>query len=118
MFIEIKWWRIYKTSNNSINSLEWNTVLERWPFLDTESKILSTGKYSINEKTWLISLAEEIKEEKIKEQKAKEIGAKASLSDQLNLLADVCYILTEWMTEPKILEARKTLEDIREILNK
>lgn len=53
-----------------------------------------------------------------KAQKAKEIDAIASLSDQLNLLADVCYILTEWLTEPKILEARKTLENIREILNK
>ncbi len=100
--------------------VEDSTILNRKEISAEIKESVSSGFKKIDIIEGEIVLTDDIEtiNKKIKEQKAKDIDAKASLSDQLNLLADVCYILTEWMTEPKILEARKTLEDIRTILNK
>lgn len=82
--------------------------------------------YKIKYEEWIFVFEDNIEaqelarlkeEQQVKLQKKESIDKIASLSDQLNLLAWTLYKLTEWRTEPEILEARKVYEDIQNILN-
>jgi len=107
-FIEYVQWIDYEVVDNSDG---------KWPVLVWYNKELNQPTQEELRSAW-VEVEKKLKLEELKKQKSEEINSIATLSDQLNLLADVCYILTEWNTEPKILEARKILENIRVVINK
>ena len=87
-----------------------------WATLTWLNKNISQPTQAELEAAWAEVVAlEEAKQ--LKKQKSENIATIASLTDQLNWLWAVCYKLTEWSTDPEILMARKTYEDIQAILN-
>jgi len=55
--------------------------------------------------------------EAIRQAKSEQIAQIATLTDQLNLLWRTLYKLTEWSTDPEIIEARQAYEAIQAVLN-
>ena len=55
--------------------------------------------------------------EAIRQAKSEQIAQIATLTDQLNLLWRTVYKLTEWSTDPEIIEARQAYEAIQTVLN-
>jgi len=55
--------------------------------------------------------------EAIRQAKSEQIAQIATLTDQLNLLWRTLYKLTEWSTDPEIIEARQAYEAIQTVLN-
>jgi len=55
--------------------------------------------------------------EAIRQAKSEQIAQIATLTDQLNLLWRTAYKLTEWSTDPEIIEARQAYEAIQAVLN-
>jgi len=102
---------------NLINSKDFEVIDNKWiQEIKWYNKTITQPTQTELETAW--AEVEAIKQaEAIRQAKSEQIAQIATLTDQLNLLWRTVYKLTEWSTDPEIIEARQAYEAIQAVLN-
>ena len=108
-------WKIL-SSNEVFIEKSWCTTIEKDFTLEEQDKI--SKWYAYIDWVFVATAESDLKElEEVKKIKSAQIQQIATLTDQLNLLWRTLYKLTEWSTDPEIIEARQAYEAIQTVLN-
>jgi len=105
IYPELFFWKDFIVEDN------WN-----WPELKWNHPTIPQPTQAELETAWAEVQAIQ-QAEAIRQAKSEQIAQIATLTDQLNLLWRTVYKLTEWSTDPEIIEARQAYEAIQAVLN-